>query len=185
MRTASLEELLERISALNDERAFEYLFRKYYKLLCHYAAKIVPSPEIAEEVVSDVLLKIWKNRQALQVQVSAKAYLYRAIKNQCICYYRSSLHERFEKESIDTFHYDYFDAFDSPHQSYVSAEMAQQIEDSIARLPKQCQMVFRLNRLEGLKYREVSEKLNISVKSVEAHVSRALRQLRTEFGEYA
>ncbi|MCU0339992.1 MAG: RNA polymerase sigma-70 factor [Spirosomaceae bacterium] len=180
----TIESLFRNIIEKDDYPSFCALFKKYYTPLCYYSIKTVGDKQIAEEVVSDVFMKLWKNRSRIQVNSSYDSYLYRSVKNHSIDYLRSSLHEKIIKEPITDFHRDNFYESESMTSPGEFDETLSRVEQAIAQLPKRCQLVFKLNRLEGLKYREVSEKLNISMKAVEAQMTRALKILRAELADY-
>jgi RNA polymerase sigma-70 factor, ECF subfamily len=180
----TIESLFRNILEKDDYPSFCTLFKKYYTPLCYYSIKTVGDKQIAEEVVSDVFMKLWKNRHRIQINSSYDSYLYRSVKNHSIDYLRSSLHEKIIKEPITDFHRDSFHESESMTSPGEFDETLARVEQAIAQLPKRCQQVFKLNRLEGLKYREVSEKLNISMKAVEAQMTRALKILRTELADY-
>lgn len=180
----TIESLFRNIIEKNDYQSFCALFKKYYTPLCYYSIKTVGDKQIAEEVVSDVFMKIWKNRARIQINSSYDSYLYRSVRNHSIDYLRSSLHEKFIKEPISDLHRDNLHEAEYTSSPGEFDETLTRIEQAINQLPKRCQLVFRLNRLEGLKYREVSEKLNISMKAVEAQMTRALKILRSELADY-
>lgn len=179
-RKATIDKLGYSITQHNDLAAFNVLFQKCYTPLCYYAQKTVGCREVAEEVVSDVFVKLWSNRGKIQVHTSWESYLYRAVKNHSVDYLRSSLHEKIIKEPIN----DYCESLSCDTKTYLEKQAVEddleKIEILIGQLPRQCQVIFRLNRLDGLKYREIATQLNISIKAVEAQVSRALKQIRQQ-----
>jgi RNA polymerase sigma-70 factor (ECF subfamily) len=181
----SIEVLCLAITQQDDQQAFASLFKKCYTPLCYYAMKTVASREVAEEVVSDVFVKFWNNRHKIQVHSSFDSYLYRSVKNHSLDFLRSSLNEKFNKESLSEYHAENIAAdYDTPIEQLSTQETTYHIEQAISKLPKQCQLVFRMNRIEGLKYREVADKLQISMKAVESNMTRALKQLREQLAYY-
>jgi RNA polymerase sigma-70 factor, ECF subfamily len=164
----------------SDEQAFEQLFKTYYGSLCHFAARILKDNETAEEVVQETMVKIWENRHTLKVNTSVRNYLVTAVRNRCLNQLQHDkvrmLHARkiIEAASPET---DYSDGFLDPG-------LAEKIEASILSLPEKRREIFRLNREEGLKYREIADKLNLSLKTVEAQMGLALRTLRDKLKDF-
>ncbi|NIJ55568.1 RNA polymerase sigma-70 factor [Dyadobacter arcticus] len=180
-----LENLFGRVVATGDYYAFRELFTNHYRSLCNYAMRVVVTREIAEEVVSDVFVKLWKNREQIEVHTSFQAYIYRAVRNQALDYLKLRVHRQNERESLESVqwnlsHADHF----SPVEELSFNEFYAHIEGCIQALPRQCQLIFRLSREEGLRYRDIAERLKISVKTVETQMSRALKVLRERVPEH-
>ena len=127
------------------------------------------------------LLKIWKNRNQIEVHTSFEAYMYRAVRNQALDYLKLKSYRNREKDSLDAIQWNlaYSDQH-SPLEEIVFDEFYTEVESCINKLPRQCQIIFRLSREEGLRYREIAERLNISVKTVETQMGRALKVLREQ-----
>jgi RNA polymerase sigma-70 factor (ECF subfamily) len=180
-----LENLFGRVVANGDYYAFRELFTHHYRSLCNYAMRVVVTREIAEEVVSDVFVKLWKNRDQIEVHTSFQAYIYRAVRNQALDYLKLKVHRQYERESLDSVqwnmnHADHF----SPADELSFNEFYAHVEGCINDLPRQCQLIFRLSREDGLRYRDIADKLKISVKTVETQMSRALKVLRERVPEH-
>jgi len=180
-----LETLFGRVVTNGDYNAFRELFTRHYRSLCNYAMRVVVTREIAEEVVSDVFVKLWKNREQIEVHTSFQAYIYRAVRNQALDYLKLRIHRQNERDSLESVqwnmnHADHF----SPAEELSYNEFYSHIEDCIQALPRQCQLIFRLSREEGLRYRDIAERLDISVKTVETQMSRALKVLRERVPEH-
>lgn len=172
--------LFEKVFKENDYKSFELIFHHYYDNLCNYALKYVSSPEIAEEVVSDVFFKLWKNRDRINIESSFQSYLFTSVRNQSLDYLRSQqkLKNKFEEVNSN------MGSFSSnPEESYIQEELNKKIEEAIGFLPNQCRIIFRMSRDEGLKYKEISEALNISIKTVETQMGRALKKLKESLKE--
>lgn len=165
--------LFKRITE-GDEKAFEMLFHAYYANLCRFATGIISDDETAEEIVQDLFVKIWEKRTQLSIDSSIKNYFYRAVKNQCINFIEHNnivaqhISSRQPEKEMEI----------QPDEHFLAAELAQKIEESIASLPEKRREIFRLSREEGLKYREIAKKLNISTKTVEAQMGLAIKTLR-------
>lgn len=180
-----LENLFGKVVANGDYYAFRELFTHHYRALCNYAMRVVVTREIAEEVVSDVFVKLWKNREQIEVHTSFQAYIYRAVRNQALDYLKLRVHRQYERESLDSVqwnmtHADHF----SPAEEMSFNEFYNYVEGCINDLPRQCQLIFRLSREEGLRYRDIAERLAISIKTVETQMSRALKVLRERVPEH-
>lgn len=170
--------LIDRIKT-GDEKAFEALFRAYYPILCSYATRIVNDAAVAEEIAQEVFVKMWERKESLLIDASVKNYLFRSVKNSCLNHLR---HIKTEEEYIKHIQ---SDQHDYPEQDYESKkELLAKIESGIAAMPEKRREIFKLSRQDGLKYREIAEKLNISVKTVEAQMGLALKHLREKLIEY-
>jgi RNA polymerase sigma-70 factor (ECF subfamily) len=174
-----LQKLAQQIRTGN-EQAFGMLFNTYYKPLVFYALRIVKSTEIAEELVQELFCRVWEKREEIIIEQSFKAYLYGAIRLNCLRYLRDTKlrsNKLAEKEWVDFVPAD-----------QLSDRMEEDIyfilEKTLASLPEKTSEIFRLNRFEGLKYREIAEQMAISEKTVEAHMSSALKTLRETLREF-
>jgi RNA polymerase sigma-70 factor, ECF subfamily len=176
-----MDQLARRIK-LGDEQAFELLFRKYYVRLCAYSNKFLNEPEDAKEIVQDVFAKIWEGRDDIDPECSLKSYVFKIAQNLSINKLRRN---KVESRYTEIYKLVYIENHEfSAHESLVARELEYNITSSIEKLPSECRKVFELSRVEGLKYREIAETLNISVKTVEAQMSKALRSLRIELCEF-
>ncbi|MBU0764129.1 MAG: RNA polymerase sigma-70 factor [Bacteroidetes bacterium] len=165
----------------SDESAFEKLFRSFYSLLCGYANKFLNDTDESEEIVQELFCNLWIKREELNVTSSLRSYLFRAVRNSCL--------NRIK-------HYGIRDDYKETHLSSIKAEeisgadlmeaneLENRIRHAIDRLPLERRKVFIMSRYDGLKYREIAEKLKISVKTVENQMGAALRFLRGELADY-
>jgi len=172
---SSDEVLLQTICLNGDEKAYRLLINRYFERLLEQAQNILHCLHAAEEVVCDVFIKIWENRQRLQIRTKVRYYLHAAVRNQSIDRLRKRMRERsfqselvLDKEPVSLSGEDYL----------IERELAERIEYAVASLPPQGRHIFRLSREEGKKYREIADELNISIKTVETHMRRSLMQLR-------
>jgi RNA polymerase sigma-70 factor (family 1) len=171
--------LMMRVLHENDYHAFEQLFKKMYAPLCRFCTQFVLVKEVAEELVSDVFYTIWKKRAELAV-TSPKAYLFAAVRNRGYDYRRKA--KRLAWSDLRT-------ASDMPSSEFggqdilIQQEMDEHLEKSVAKLPKKCRLIFELSRDQGLKYREIAASLNLSIKTVETQMGRALKQIRGSLTE--
>lgn len=160
-----------------DAKSLKILFDTFYPSLCNYAFQFLNDYDMAEEVVQNLFVKIWEKRSTLDIETSVKNYLFRSVRNQCINLIQhekvKQLHAQKIKEALFT--------EEASESYYLDAEMAIRIESAIETLPEKRREIFRLSREDGLKYREIAEKLEISVKTVETQMGLALKALRDKF----
>jgi len=163
--------LLKKIKA-GDERVFEMVFKNYYPHLVLLAQKYLLDRDLAESVVQEVFVKLWEKRAAMEIR-SLRGFLVVAVRNKCTneLKHRQVVRE-YEKESGE--------ANEGVWLTFSENVYLQQINKVIDELPDQRRKVFRMSRVDGLKYREIAEKLNISPKTVEVHMGKALKYLREQ-----
>ncbi len=178
MNSFEENELYEKIQQGNTE-AFEKLFKMYYGYLCNFATKTIEDDVAAEEIVQDFFVKFWERRGDISVESSLKNYLFRSVKNLCLNYIKHNniKLQHAQKMIAESEASDFND-------HYIEVDLAADIAKSIEELPEKRREIFRLSREEGLKYREIAEKLNISVKTVEAQMGLAIKYLRDKLKKY-
>ncbi|PKV51210.1 RNA polymerase sigma-70 factor (ECF subfamily) [Aquimarina sp. MAR_2010_214] len=167
-----------------NEEAFKILFELYYGKLLYVAQSYVSNKEEAEEIVQDVFVKTWKNRKNIATNING--YLFKSTKNSCLDYLRSKKYKLSKANNIVQ-----LEAFinhkalaDKDASSILEKELEQQIQTGIELLPKKCKKVFVKSRIEGLKNREISDELDISIKTVENHMSKAIKHMRLHLREF-
>jgi RNA polymerase sigma-70 factor (ECF subfamily) len=167
--------LVERIAA-GDQHAFRRLFDLHFSRLIQFARSIIRTNEGAIEVVDDVFIKLWKQKEQILAIKDLKAYLYTGVKNTALNY----LSKKAAQQTEDPFdHIDILLSRDQhPDQKMITAEIMEQIQVAVEALPPRCKMVFKLVREDGLKYREVAQILNVSVDTVDAQMVIAVRRIR-------
>ncbi len=164
-----------------NESIFEETFRKYYQSLCNYANSILKEMDESEEIVQQLFLNIWEKRSELEINISLKSYLYRAVHNHCL----NRIKHLKVREEYSQYANNYYDSsYESVSQTVVKNELESKIEAAIKKLPEQCRIIFNLSRFEELKYNEIAEQLEISPKTVENQIGKALKILRIELAEY-
>jgi RNA polymerase sigma-70 factor, ECF subfamily len=161
--------------------AFEMIFRTYYQSLCNYAYSFLSDKDEAEEVVQATFITIWEKRASVSIDTSFKSYLYRAVRNSCLNVIK---HEKVKQQ-----HASYQVAYsessvESVSQAVQASELENKIQEAMKALPEQCRLVFQLSRFEELKYAEIAEQLQISVKTVENHMGKALKIMREQLKDY-
>ena len=155
-----------------DKQVFELLFQKYYATLCLLSKRYTKDITSARDVVQALFIHLWEQRTEIHIEVSVKAYLYRAVKYNSIRYLDNDRKIGIRVDEIPENGSDpeYFD-----HIEY--AELQRIILDTVETLPDQCRKVFTMSRFENLKHADIAGKLNISVKTVESHITKALKIL--------
>jgi RNA polymerase sigma-70 factor (family 1) len=170
-------DLQYRIARLDDQQAYRELYTSLYSYLFGFAKTIVQSRESAEEVVSDVFIKLWERRKELEKIENLKIYLYVATRN--IAFNYLDKQKRNSTNSIDDVEAEFTSIDFDPEQLLITADMLALIQKAIDQLPPKCKIIFKLAKEDGLKYREVAEVLNISVKTVENQLAIALYKIGT------
>jgi len=163
---------------------FEELFRQHYASLCHYAVSIMSDPEQSEDIVQKAFIKLWDRRSEMDMERSIKSYLYTMVRNASINFLRDK--KKFSSSFLDLelFIQNNASGIVDGLENLQAEELSNKIQNAIEKLPEKSLEVFNLSRFEHLKYKEIAEKLNVTVKTVEAHMSRALKILREELKDY-
>ncbi len=169
-----------------DYQAFEILFQTYYSALCALGRSMVHSKETAEDLVSDIFVKIWENPENLNVTQSLKGYLIRSVRNACINYltrsyqkFRHLDNETTEKLLSFLPHND-----PDPSREMLIAELEVKINEAISTLPPECAKIFLLSRREELTNREIADQLNLSENTVKVQIYRGLSKIREALKDY-
>jgi RNA polymerase sigma-70 factor, ECF subfamily len=173
--------LLNRIKN-GDVQAFEKLFRSYYKPLCYYADSFLNDMDSAEEIVQNLFYMLWKDRADLQIRLSVKSYLFQSVQNKAFSHlkhlqvmdvYRDKvIQEEFETSNL------------SPVDELEYRELESKFTSLLQRLPERQRRIFCMNRFGGKKYSEIAQELSVSIKTVEADISKVLVILPKELKHY-
>lgn len=172
---STVNALLRRIACDDDPVAYKELFMLYHKRLVNFSQTITRTKESAEEIVSDVFLKIWTGRSTLTRIENFHLYIYIITKNLSIN--RVLKDKKLQSFSLDETVVDTKSIYSDPEQLMITAEMQKRIGMAIQTLPPRCQLIFKLIREDGLKYKEVAELLNLSLKTVENQMTIALKKI--------
>lgn len=176
MLTAStIPELQKRIALYEDMKAYKELYHLLFDGLHRFSFSFVRSKETAEEIVSDVFIKIWQMRDRLAAIDNLRVYLYTVTKNFSINYLQRNYKNA--SLSIDEMDIEAVIEFDNPEELLISAEAINRVREAIRQLPPQCRLVFQLVREDGLRYKEAASILNISVLTVRNQLAIALRKI--------
>ena len=164
-----------------DEDAFNCIFYTYYKGLVLYANKFLLDIDKSEETVQGIFVKLWSDREQIHIITSLRIYLLKSVQNKCLDILK---HKKIAQEYVDkTVQQPYAQTIDS-EDIILFTELKENIEFSINNLPENCREIFKLSRYEGLKYSEIADKLNISVKTVEVQIGKALNKLRHDLKHF-
>ncbi|MBN2611246.1 MAG: RNA polymerase sigma-70 factor [Bacteroidales bacterium] len=163
-----------------DDRAFDALFRKFYKPLCYVAAIKTKDVHSAEDIVQDLFADIFSKRDTLEIVTSIDKYLYGALFFKCLNFNK----KRNINHSLDELSFDPKDIMSIPSEKMEEIELEARIYEAIASLPDKCREIFELSRFKNKKNREIADMLNISIKTVETHMGIALKKLGSIFYEY-
>lgn len=162
-------------------KGYELLFRQYYGPLCSHAVRFVYNREVAEDLVAEVFYTFWKKKLHEQITTSFRAYLFTSVRNKSLTYIKWEFDKEKSEELEEN---DKASSTLEPDEVMEFDELYLHIEKTINLLPPQCQKVFLMSRFEGKSYKEIAEKLNVSGKAVEAHISKALVTLRKALQHY-
>jgi RNA polymerase sigma-70 factor (ECF subfamily) len=157
-----------------DQGAFQQIFRTYYGRLVGLAGALVRDAAAGEEIVQDVMLELWRRRETLVIETTLQAYLFRATRNRALNVLR---HARVERRAAPLVRAD-ATAPARADENIAEAEIQQALETAVAALPDRCREAFELSRVHGLSYAEIARVMDVSVKTVEAQMGKALRLLR-------
>ena len=170
-----LRKLTNAIAYNDDAAAYKELFLLYHKRLLNFSMTITHSKELAEEVVSDVFMRIWTARKRLMAVENFHLYIYIITKNLSInCWLKE---QKVQSFSLDETAVDVKNIYSDPEQLMITAEMQKRICFAIQALPPKCQLIFKLIREDGLRYKEVAELLNLSLKTIENQMTIALKKI--------
>lgn len=165
-----------------DVKAFETIFRLYYSSLCLYAASITGQMDAAEEIVQELFYVFWKERKKIQLFHSIKSYLYGAVRNQSLQYCEhEEVRNRYREMVLST---PSSPGTNDPQMQIEYEELKILIERTLQKLPERRLRIFRMHRFDGMKYAEIALSLSLSVKTVEAEMTKALQALRKEVEKY-
>lgn len=173
------DEILDLLNR-GEEQGIELVFRQYYAYICRAVYKIIPDANLVEDLAQEVFYELWRKRGRLQIATSLKGYLRRSAVNRALNYIRD---QRIKFDEVERAPVQKSSLPTAP-QRMDAAELQVKIDKAIDELPERCRIVFVLSRFEEMSYREIAEQLDISAKTVENQVSKALKLLRQALGPY-
>jgi RNA polymerase sigma-70 factor (ECF subfamily) len=164
-----------------DLTAFEMLFRTFYQPLCNYAYTFTQDRDEAEEVVQSTFLSVWEKYKTLEIHTAMKPYLYAMVRNSCLNVIK---HEKIKQKHVQSEMVMAQRSVESVTNTVLATELDERIQNALQKLPEQCRIIFKLSRFEELKYAEIAEHLNLSVKTVENQMGKALKIMREQLKDY-
>ena len=174
-------EAIGTLLAQRDETAFEQVFKTHFKRLHAYAFTILRDELEAEEIVQQVFFKLWERNENLSLTGSVSAYLYRAVHNESLNYLK---HQKVRSNHQLHVAYSMKNEVEHPAKKVITGELEKKIHTALNELPEQCRTIFQMSRFDELKYREIADKLGISVKTVENQMGKALKLLREKLVDF-
>ena len=166
-------------TAVEREIVFERAFKEHFKALHAYAYTIIRDEDNAEEIVQNVFFKLWEKKEQIEEITSLKAYLYRAVYNDSL----NLLKHTKVRAAYETYVKSGAGEGGTAIDTLSTKELQAKIDKALNELPEQCRTIFQMSRFEELKYREIAEQLNLSVKTVENQMGKALKVLREKLAD--
>ena len=165
-----------------DESALTELYNKFWQSLFVSSYNVLKDKELCEDIIQDIFMNIWHNREKLEINISLKGYMYACARYQVFNQF---------KKNKDKIHVELFEDLDkrfqysTPETQLMHEELLDQINSIVQALPEKCQLVYKLSREEQLSHKEIAERLDISTKTVENHITKALHVIRLSMGTSA
>ncbi|WP_085535872.1 RNA polymerase sigma-70 factor [Massilibacteroides vaginae] len=176
----SVDTLFWKMAMKDDEEAFRLLFVNFFPPLTLFARRYLTDLETCEDIVQDTFLKIWKNRKTLDITTSTRNFLITTVRNSCVDYLRKKETEARYHE----FNSDNKEQLYDPNDLLTLSELERMLASALEKLPENIRQAFIKSRFENKTYKEIAEESNISVKTVESYMTRALKTLREELKDY-
>jgi RNA polymerase sigma-70 factor (family 1) len=167
---------IQQRAAAGSEEAFKQIYYLFYKKLYMFSLALVKTREAAEEITEDVFIKIWQQKDQISAIRNLRIYLYIATKNTSLNYLSKKAKDNLT-EPFDNINIDLLKSTETPEELMITAEMYRRIQQQVEALPLRCKMIFKLIREDGLKYKEVSDILNISVNTIDVQMAIAVKKI--------
>ncbi len=174
LQSSEISFLQQAVALHSDQQAYNKLFLYFYSSLKEFACSFLKSKQLADEVVSDVFIKIWQKRATLHTIQNLKLYLFTSTRNTALNYLKK---EGLQKPLPEDYWVELRSIYFNPEHLLITEEMIEKIHAAIQQLPARCRLIFKLIKEEELKYREVAGLLDISVKTVENQMTLALKKI--------
>ena len=160
-----------------NQAVFTLIFKKYYRDLVIFGLHFIHDKSVCEDMVQNIFCKLWQNRESLEITTSLRSFLIRSIRNNCLDELRHRKVIR-EHEASETHEFVLMNL--DTEQYVLYSDLQDHLDRAIGLLPQDCREAFRMHRIEGLKYREIAKKLNVSERTVEVRIGRSIGLLRTQ-----
>lgn len=168
-----------------EKKAYEDIYNEFFGVLYHLCLNYLHDEKVAEEIVQDTFMKLWEIRETLNDQINIRNFLYTITKNNCLNYLRNQKISLKHQENLKYLEMQFnYEALEKLGNYIQFEELRCKIDEAILKLPTELIDTFQLSRFEELSYNEIAEKQNISIKTVEARISKTLRILRIELKDY-
>ena len=168
-----------------EKKAYEEIYNEFFGVLYHLCLNYLHDEKVAEEIVQDTFMKLWEIRETLNDQINIRNFLYTITKNNCLNYLRNQKISMRHQENMKYLEMQFnYEALEKLGNYIQFDELRSRIDEAISKLPSEAIETFRLSRFEELSYKEIADQQNISIKTVEARISKALRILRVELKDY-
>jgi RNA polymerase sigma-70 factor (ECF subfamily) len=172
---------------LEDEKMFEFIFKVYFPRLLAFARKFVAGRSEAEDIIQEIFLKVWMRRKEIE-EDTLQSYLFTLVRNACLNQIKhQKIVDNHRVDSEDSAKEEipyYADFFSDPYHQTIFNEMQNEIETVVQNLPEQTRKIFQLSRFKGMKNSEIAKMMNISIRTVEKHNTRALQRLKTHLSTH-
>ncbi len=175
LNAVAIAELQQRIAEYEDEVSYKQLFFHFFLPLKSFSFSITKSKELAEEIVSDVLIEVWARRKTLSEIDDLKMYLYVSVRNASLR--KVQQHRKSGVLSLDEVQVEFASTDENAETILINRELSEKIETAIQLLPQRCKLIFKLAKEDHLKYKEIAALLNISVKTIDHQLAIALKKI--------
>ena len=172
-------ELLKRLKQ-SDERAFYQLFRGYYKYLVVIAYQYIKDDHLSKDFGQEVCMDLWRLREEINIDFSLKYFLRRAVINRCLATGKKNSRMSYKEDAGS----DLATAFNETEEAFQMKELNEILEEAYAQLPERCRLIFKMSRQENLSHKEIAAKLDISTKTIENQITKALKIIREALKKY-
>ena len=163
-----------------DQTGLNALFKSYYRLVCTIAYRMINDAQIAEDIGQEVFMELWRKREQIEIKSTVKGYLSRTASNKTLNYIRDRKINLSRGQEIEP---DTLGSIEMQDKANLE-DLKQKIAAAVQNLPEKCRLVFLLSRDQEMSYKEIAEALDISTKTVENQISKALKMLRGQLGAY-
>lgn len=164
-----------------SKEAFSKLFRHYYKDLVLFAGTFIPNKSVCEDIIQTVFFKIWQQHETLNIKTSFKSFLTTSVRNACLDEIR---HSKIKNNYTDSFEFLGTTHSFSTQEYILYSDLQKHLTNAIENLPEECKETFKLNKLQGLKYREIAQELNVSERTVEVRIGKSLKLLKAYLKDF-